>query len=107
MNVARKIENSENSHLKNKRMGIKEKFRNPQFIIDEISQYVKEGDIAASTDLISAYISNSLKYSNQADFAEAIGTTRQTLHRMFAHENVNLNIFFNAIEQIYDDANEL
>ena len=81
-------------------------FENTQFILDEIAQYVKEGDIAASTDLISAYISNSLKYNSQTDFAEAIGTTRQTLHRMFAHDNVNLNVFFKAIEQIHDDANE-
>jgi len=105
MSVARDIETIKSSQLENKRIGIKEKFRNPQFILDEISQYVKEGDIAASTDLISAYISNSLKYKSQSDFAEAIGTTRQTLHRMFAHDNVNMNIFFRTIEQIYDDAN--
>lgn len=106
MSVARNIETSKSSQLKNKRMGIKEKFRDPQFILDEITQYVKEGDIAASTDLISAYISNSFKYSSQSDFAEAIGTTRQTLHRMFAHDNVNLNVFFRAIEQIHADISE-
>ena len=106
MSVARNIETTKSSQLENKRMGIKEKFRNPQFILDEVAQYVKEGDIAASTELISAYISNSYKYNSQTDFAEAIGTTRQTLHRMFAHDNVNLNVFFKAIEQIYDDANE-
>lgn len=88
-----------------KSMGIREQFRNPQFIIEQISEFVKEGDIAASTDLISAYISNSPKYANQEAFAEAIGTTRQTLHRMFAHENVSLNVFFNAIEKIHEDAN--
>ncbi len=81
-------------------------FENPQFILDEIAQYVKDGDITSSTDLISAYISNSLKYNSQTEFAEAIGATRQTLHRMFAHDNVNLNVFFKAIEQIHDDANE-
>ena len=106
MNVAKNIETSKSSQVEIKRMGIKEKFRNPQFIIDEIAQYVKEGDIAASTDLISAYISNSLKYKSQSEFAKAIGTTRQTLHRMFAHDNVNLKVFFKAIERIYDDANE-
>ena len=81
-------------------------FENPQFILDEIAQYVKEGDIASSTDLISAYISNGLKYKSQTEFAEAIGATKQTLHKMFAHDNVNLNVFFKAIEQIHDDANE-
>ena len=106
MSTARNIEASKSSELEIKRMSIKEKFRNPEFILDEISKYVKEGDIASSTDLISAYISNSLKYNNQSEFAEAIGTTRQTLHRMFAHDNVNLNVFFRAIEQIHDDATE-
>lgn len=105
MGLANRIENSKSS-VSAKRMSIKEKFTDPQFIIDEISNYVKEGDISASTDLISAYISNSPKYSNQEEFAVAIGTTRQTLHRMFAHENVNLNIFFKAIERIHQDANE-
>ena len=81
-------------------------FENPQFILDEIAQYIKDGDITSSTDLISAYISNSLKYNGQTDFAKAIGTTKQTLHKMFAHDNVNLNVFFKAIEQIHDDANE-
>ena len=106
MNVARTIETSKSSQLENKRMGIKEKFRDPQFILNEIAEYVKDGDIAASTDLISAYISNSFKYKNQSDFAEKIGTTRQTLHRMFAHDNVNLNVFFRAIERIHADINE-
>jgi hypothetical protein len=103
MGLAKKLENSRGS-ADAKRMSIKEKFRNPQFIIDEIASFVKEGDIAASTDLISAYIANSPKYSGQEQFAEAIGTTRQTLHRMFAHENVNLNVFFKAIERIHQDA---
>ncbi len=78
-------------------------FENPQLILDEIAQYVKDGDITSSTDLISAYISNSLKYNSQTEFAEAIGTTKQTLYKMFAHDNVNLNVFFRAIEQIYED----
>ncbi len=104
MSLAKKIENSKGS-TEAKRMSIKEKFRNPQFIIDEIANFVKEGDISASTDLISAYIANSSKYNSQEQFAEAIGTTRQTLHRMFAHENVNLNVFFKAVERIHQDAN--
>lgn len=104
MSLAKKLENSKGS-AEAKRMSIKEKFRNPQFIIDEISNFVKEGDISASTDLISAYIANSSKYNSQEQFAEAIGTTRQTLHRMFAHENVNLNVFFKAVERIHQDAN--
>ena len=106
MSIANNIEIAKSSDLKNKRIGIKEKFSNPKFILDEIAQYVKEGDISASTDLISAYISNNKKYKNQSDFADAIGTTRQTLHRMFAHDNVNLKIFFKAIEQIYNDSDE-
>jgi hypothetical protein len=87
-------------------MSLKEKFKNPQYIIDEISNFVKEGDISSCTDLISAYISHSSKYANQDQFAAAIGTTRQTLHRMFAHENVNLNVFFKAVERIHQDIND-
>jgi hypothetical protein len=105
MSTAMNIETSKSSKHKNKRFGIREQFASPQFIIEEIALYVKEGDISASTDLIAAYISNSPKYKSQSDFASALGTTRQTLHRMFAHDNVNLNIFFKAVEQIYDDAN--
>lgn len=86
-----------------KRMSLKEKFGNPKYVLDQISQYVKDGDFASMTDLISAYVSNA--YKSQEDFAEAIGTTRQTLHRMFAHENVSLSIFFNALEKIHKDAN--
>lgn len=91
----------------NKRMSLKEKFASPQYIIEQISQYVKDGDFDSMTDLISAYITNSPKYRNQEEFAEAIGTTRQTLHRMFAHESVSLNIFFNALNKIHEDANKV
>ncbi|MCB9060341.1 MAG: hypothetical protein H6622_02330 [Halobacteriovoraceae bacterium] len=92
-------------NIKSRRASLKERFADPRFIIEQISELTKEGDIAASTDLISAYISNSPKYENQDEFAESIGTTRQTLYRMFAHENVSLNVFFGAIERIYDDIN--
>lgn len=88
-----------------KRMGLKEKFANPEYIMEQMSQYLKDGDVASITDLISAYISNSRKYSNQDQFAEAIGTTRQTLHRMLSHsDSVSIKVFFNAIERIHKDA---
>lgn len=105
MSLATNVENSKSSRMSKKRKSLQEKFSDPQYIIDEISNYVREGDIAACTDLLSAYIANSPKYKNQEQFAEAIGTTRQTLHRMFAHENVSLNIFFKAVERIFKDAN--
>ena len=103
MSLARNIQNNKSSNSQRKRMGVKERFSNPEFIIDQMGEFLKEGDFSSVTDLISAYISNSPKYSGQEEFAEAIGTTRQTLHRMFAHENVSLNVFFNAIDRIYDD----
>lgn len=103
MNLAKNIQDTKSSDIKNKRMGIKEKFRDPRFIVDQMAELLKEGDFSSSTDLISAYIANSPKYKNQDEFAEAIGTTRQTLHRMFAHENVSLNLFFKALEQIHSD----
>ncbi|MBI2519319.1 MAG: hypothetical protein HYV97_02830 [Bdellovibrio sp.] len=89
-----------------KKMGLKEKFGHPDFILEQISQCVKDGDFASITDFISSYVSNSPKYKSQDEFAEAIGTTRQTLHRMFAHENVSLNILFNALEKIHADQEE-
>ena len=69
---------------------------------------MKVGDVASITDLISSYMANSEKYKNQEQFAEAIGTTRQTLHRMLSHsDTVSIKVFFNAVEQIYRDASEL
>ncbi len=90
-----------------KRLGLKEKFGRADFILEQISECVKDGDFSSITDFISAYISNSPKYKSQDQFAEAIGTTRQTLHRMFAHENVSLNILINALEKIHADLAEV
>lgn len=90
--------------LEQKRQTMNENFGNPKYIIESMAEFVRDGDVASITDLISAYISNSGKYKSQTEFAEAIGTSRQTLHRMFSHEAVSLNIFFGAIEQIYDDS---
>ncbi len=103
MNLARNLQNIKSLDLKNAKKTFKEKFSDPNFIINEMAEFLKEGDFSSSTDLISAYIAHSPKYKNQDDFAKAIGTTRQTLHRMFAHENVSLNLFFKAIDKIYDD----
>lgn len=94
-------------NLESKRMGIKEKFANPQHVMNMMAEYMKTGDVASITDLISAYVSNSPKYKNQEAFAEKIGTTRQTLHRMLSHsDSVSIKVFFNAIEQIHTDATE-
>jgi DNA-binding phage protein len=94
------------SKLEVRRMGIKEKFSNAQFIYNELMSLFSEGDLASTTDIISAYISNSHKYKNQDEFAEAIGTNRQTLHRMLSNGNVSMNLYFKAIERIYDDQEE-
>lgn len=70
-----------------------------------MAQYLKDGDVASITDLIASYISNSPKYKNQEQFATAIGTTRQTLHRMLSHsDTVSIKVFFRAIEQIHSDS---
>jgi hypothetical protein len=90
------------SRLKNKNK-LQKELGNPKFIIEEISRFVKEGDIAASTDLICAYIAHSPNYTSLEEFAESIGTTRQTLYRLFAQENVSMLVFFKAIEKIYED----
>jgi DNA-binding phage protein len=96
-----------NSSAEKKRLSLKEKFGQPQFALEKIAEYMKDGDVASVTDLISSYISNSPKYKNQEQFAEAIGTTRQTLHRMLSHsDTVSLKVFFNAIEQIHADGDK-
>jgi DNA-binding phage protein len=100
------LKNKADSKLEQKRMSLNEKFSNPEEVLVMMSEFLKEGDIASLTDLISAYIKNSHKYSSQEEFATAIGTTRQTLHRMLSHaDNVSIKVFFNAVERIYDDAN--
>ena len=88
-----------------RRSGLKVKFGQPQFILEQMSEYIKDGDVASLTDLRASYITNSPIYKNQEQFAAAIGTTRQTLHRMLSHSDaVSLRVFFNAIEQIHADA---
>ena len=88
-----------------KRLSLKQKFGDPQYILSLMSDFVKDGDVASITDLISAYISNSPLYKSQDEFAQQIGTTRQTLHRMLSHsDTVSLRVFFNAIEQIHSDS---
>lgn len=100
---AAKIKGSK-SEIEMKRTGLKEKFGEPKFILEQMAQYLQDGDVASITDLISAYVSNSPKYQSQEEFAKAIGTTRQTLHRLFSHsEAVAVGVFFSAIEQIYSD----
>ena len=106
MSLAKTIEPRVSSKIENKRIGINEQFGNPRFILDQMSEFLKEGDFSSSTDLLSAYVANSSKYTNQEAFAEAIGTTRQILHRMFAHENVSLNLFFKALEKVHEDVSE-
>lgn len=92
------------SPITKKRGGLKEKWGQPLFVLDQMSSYMREGDVAAITDLIAAYIANSPKYKTQEHFAEKIGTTRQTLHRMLSHsDTVSLKVFFRAIEQIHED----
>lgn len=103
MSSAHKM-NSQSSDLEKRKMSLKEKFGQPDYILQQMAQFLLEGDIASITDLISAYISNSKKYKSQEQFAAAIGTTRQTLHRMLSHsDGVSMKVFFNAIEQIHSD----
>lgn len=97
------IKQKTGDRFKSKKMGLKEKFGRADFILEQISKCVSDGDFTSMTDFISAYISNSPKYKSQDEFALAIGTTRQTLHRMFAHENVSLTVFFNSLERIRED----
>ena len=101
-NAALKIKNPT---IAEKRLSLKQKFGQPQYVLVQMAEYIKDGDVASLSDLISAYISNSTKYKNQDQFAEAIGTTRQTLHRMLSHnDNVSIKIIFNAVEQIHQDS---
>ena len=101
------LKSKENFQVDKKRMALKERFGNPNEILTMMADYMKDGDVASITDLISSYISNSPKYDNQDQFAAAIGTTRQTLHRMLSHNDaVSMKVFFAAIERIHNDATE-
>lgn len=82
-------------------------YANPKKMYKVICEHVKNGDIAEVTGVISVYIQYSPIYSGMEEFAEAIGTTRQTLYRMLANQNVSMNLFFRAVERIFDDANEI
>ncbi len=99
-----KLKKKRNTKVENRLANLNEKLGKPDFVMKQMSHYMKDGDVASITDLIASYISNSPKYKNQEQFAEAIGTTRQTLHRMLSHSDaVSLKVFFNAIEQIHSD----
>ena len=92
--------------LEQRRKSLNEKFGDAKSVINMMADYMKDGDVTSITDLIAAYLSHSPKYKNRDEFATAIGTTRQTLHRMLSHEDtVSMKVFFGAIEQIYEDAN--
>lgn len=71
--MAAKIKNSK-AAVNQKRVGLKEKFGQPEFILEQMAQYLKDGDVASITDLIASYVANSPKYNNQEEFATAIGT---------------------------------
>ncbi|MCK6595818.1 MAG: helix-turn-helix domain-containing protein [Bacteriovoracaceae bacterium] len=98
-----KLAVNKEEHVDKKRMNALENFKNPQFIFDQIISAFQDGDFESSTDFIAAYVKNSPKYNTQDEFAEKIGTTRQTLSRMFAHENVSMNIYFECLRQIKED----
>jgi len=101
-----KLAVNKEEHVDRKRMNALENFKNPKFIFEQILSAFQEGDFESSTDFIAAYVKNSPKYKTQDEFAERIGTTRQTLSRMFAHENVSMNIYFECLRQIKEDIGE-
>lgn len=83
---------------------VKSKLGQAKFVVKQMSQFMKDGDVTAITDLIASYIANSPKYKTQESFAEIIGTSGQVLHRMLSHDDaVPMKVFFNAIEQIHSD----
>lgn len=103
---AKKVE-SEKSKYELKRLAAREQLAQPQIIVEEMVSFMRDGDVSSITDLIGAYVSLSPKYKSQEQFAEAIGTTRQTFHRMIAHsDTVSMRVFFRAVEQIHEDARE-
>ncbi len=103
MNSAARDLNKSDSAI-SRRKSMLEKFGDPEYAYNSLIQNLRDGEFHSMTDTITSYIANNPKYKSQDDFAEAIGTSRQTLHRMFGHGNVSLNVFFDAMERIYDDA---
>ncbi|MFP5492411.1 MAG: hypothetical protein ACLGG0_12980 [Bacteriovoracia bacterium] len=82
---------------------LQKKFADPSYMIEFMADYLRSGDFESITDIIAAYIANCPKYKSQDEFAKAIGTNRQTLYRMMAHQNVSMNVLFAAVERIYKD----
>lgn len=98
----------DDSNRPEQRSKFKDQLGQPQYILQKMAEYMQSGDVDSITDLIGIYIAHSTKYKNQEQFAEAIGTTRQTLHRLLTHhETVSLKVFSNAIEMIRQDSNEM
>lgn len=82
------------------------RFADPKYVLLALSELIKEGDLRSFIDFIPSYVSSSPKYKSQEEFAKAIGTTRQTFHRMVCNEDVSMQVLIAAVEQIYKDAYE-
>lgn len=90
--------------LKKRKPSLKDKYGDPIYVLELMDTFFKEGELESLTDVISSYVKNSSKYSSQEEFADIIGTSKATLTRMYAHGNVSLNVLFDAIYQIREDA---
>ena len=89
---------------KKDKKSLSEKYADPSYILNEMASYLKTGDVESITDLISLYIRNSGRYT-QDTFAKRIGCNRATLSSMLSHTgNVSMNVFTGAIDLIFEDS---
>lgn len=80
---------------------------NPKHVLKQLSTCIEKGTIKDAMTHLESYILHSPKYTSKERFATAIGTNRQTLYRMLLNENVSMNLFFDAVNQIHKDSKEV
>lgn len=86
------------------KQSLSEKYADPTYILNEMADYLKAGDVESITDLINLYIRNSSQYTQEI-FAEKIDVSRGTLSSMLSNTgNVSMNVFMSAIDLIYQDS---
>ena len=79
---------------------------NPKHVLEQLSTCIKRGTIKDAMNHLESYITHSPKYTSKEKFANAIGSNRQTLYRMLSNENVSMNLFFDAVNQVFQDSKE-
>jgi len=77
-------------------------YRNPNFILEEISRQIKEGEFYYSMEKISAYISN--RYGSHQKFARSLGVEPQNLRHMLNLRSAEVQTLIKCLDRIWEDS---